>query len=258
MVKRRNIHLWWPRVDFLPHPAAARAAGLAGATVVVCDVLRATTTMIAALSAGCPRIVACATLATARRAALDLRQAQEPCYLAGERKGLPVPGFDQGNSPRVWARLPPKTIVLTTSNGTRALAAAASARRVLILSLLNLSAVCRYLAAKPGKRLVLLAAGDLGQPSVEDQAALGKLLTCMRRQSPRPAAWEAGWPGHVRSLWQQAQRAGRWPDFLAATPHGRALAKLGYAADVQYAGRLNTSQLIGHLSPQGVVPLKKP
>ncbi len=246
---------WWPRVDFLPHPAAARAADLAGATVVVCDVLRATTTMIAALSAGCPRIVACATLAAARRAALDLRQAQEPCYLAGERKGLPVPGFDQGNSPRVWARLPPKTIVLTTSNGTRALAAAASARRVLILSLLNLSAVCRYLAAKPGKRLVLLAAGDLGRPSPEDQAALGMLLNCLRRKSPWTGAWAAGWSGSARSISRLAQRIGLIPKFLASTPHGRSLAKLGYAADVKYAGCLDTSNLIGHLTARGIVRL---
>jgi 2-phosphosulfolactate phosphatase len=248
---------WWPRVDFLPHPAAARAADLRGATVVVCDVLRATTTMIAALSAGCPRIVPCATLTSARRLAAELRRRGEPCYLAGERRGLPMPGFDQGNSPLAFLKIPPRTIVLTTSNGTRALAAAAPSRCVLILSFLNLSAVGRHLASNPGKHLVLLAAGDLGQPSAEDQAGLGMLLACLHRHSPRPGAWEAGWSSSARSIFRRAQGVGRLPDFLASTTHGKALRKLGYAADVRYAGRLDTTRLIGHLTSQGVVVLKK-
>lgn len=249
---------WWPQVDFLPHPAAARAAGLANATVVVCDVLRATTTMIAALSAGCPRIVPCATLASARAEAARLRRRREPCYLAGERQGLPVRGFDLGNSPLAFRRLSPRTVVLTTSNGTRALAAAASGRQVLVLSFLNLSAVCRYLAAKPGNRLALLAAGDLGRPSPEDQAALGLLLNCLRRKSPEPGAWAAGWSKPAQAIARLAEGLGPVTEFLASTPHGKALAKLGYAADVKYAGRLDAGNLIGHLTARGIVALKNP
>ncbi|MEW6516927.1 MAG: 2-phosphosulfolactate phosphatase [candidate division FCPU426 bacterium] len=247
---------WWPRVDFFPHPAAVRVADVRGATVVVCDVLRATTTMIAALAAGCPRILPCATLASARRTAAQLRADGEPCYLAGERGGLAVRGFDLGNSPLAFLNLPPKKVVLTTSNGTRALAAAAPARRVFILSLLNLSSVCSRLASRPEKHLVLLAAGDQGRTSPEDTAVLGKLLAGLRKRSPDPQAWEKTWSREASAAYRSARGINNWTRFLVSTPHGKKISKLGFAMDVRFAGRVDSNRIVGCRSGLGIIQCK--
>src|SRR5262245_40353555 len=100
-----------------------------GVAAVVIDVLRATTTMVHALAAGCSRILPCATVEEARCLADSLPAGKT--LLAGERDGRPLPGFDLGNSPREFTpqRCRDQTLVMTTSNGTKALLHAALAER---------------------------------------------------------------------------------------------------------------------------------
>src|SRR5437588_13012226 len=131
------------RVHLLPE--LAPAGGLAGGVAVVVDVLRATTTIVHALAAGCTSVRPCATVEEARELAGQMRAGR--VLLGGERGGAPLPGFDLGNSPREYtAKLcHGSTLVLTTSNGTRALVRAAEAERTILAAFVNYSAVCEQL-----------------------------------------------------------------------------------------------------------------
>ena len=126
------------------------------AVAIVIDVLRATTTVAYALTQGYPRVLACAGLDHARELAGRLG---EGTVLAGERACVRPEGFDFGNSPREFADADPRgeTLVLTTTNGTRAIVAAAiRADTVMIGSLANLTA-CAAAAARTTRQ----AKGDV-------------------------------------------------------------------------------------------------
>lgn len=147
---------------------------------VVFDVLRATSTMVAALANGARAIVPVADIP----AALAARERQPEVLLAGERNGLRIRGnltggveFDLGNSPREFTpeRVRGRTIVMTTTNGTRALRACAGARQVLIGALVNLEAVAAQLHRTQPQHLLIVCSGTLDQAAFEDTLAAGAL-----------------------------------------------------------------------------------
>jgi 2-phosphosulfolactate phosphatase len=140
------------RVHLLPDLAAPET--FAGSVAVVIDVLRATTTIVHALAAGCTSVYPCLEVEEARRLADSLPAGK--VLLAGERQGKPLEGFDLGNSP---GQFTPQTcrdlaVVLTTTNGTRALIRAAGAARVLVAAFVNYSAVCEQLRVEARWRSV--------------------------------------------------------------------------------------------------------
>ena len=107
------------QVHLLPQLAPPGALG--GGVAVVVDVLRATTTIVHALAAGCVSVRPCAELEEARELAAGMRVGRT--LLGGERGGVPIPGFELGNSPREYTSKVCRgnTLVFTTTNGTRAL-----------------------------------------------------------------------------------------------------------------------------------------
>src|SRR5690606_11896085 len=118
------------------------------ASAVIIDVLRASTSVSAALQAGAARVIPFATIDDAKRFADKLAAAGEPPLLGGERGGVKIEGFDLGNSPREYTaeRVGGRTIAFTTTNGTRALMAAASAARVYMGAYANLNQLSDRLA----------------------------------------------------------------------------------------------------------------
>src|SRR5207302_655400 len=115
------------RVHLLPE--LVPPGNLSGGIAVVVDVLRATTTIVHALAAGCTCVRPCADVDEARELAGQMRAGR--VLLGGERGGVPLPDFDLGNSPREYtpALCRGTTLVLTTSNGTRALLRTTAAER---------------------------------------------------------------------------------------------------------------------------------
>ena len=160
--------------------AALDQRDLSETVCVVFDVLRATSTMVTALGNGATAIVPVAEIAEA----LDVRRTLPDVLLAGERDGLRIQAdltgsvaFDLGNSPREFARerVAGRTIVMTTTNGTRALRACAHARRVLICSFLNLRATADWLSKTRPNRLLLVCGGTLNEAAYEDVLGAGAL-----------------------------------------------------------------------------------
>src|SRR5215471_16709675 len=131
----REVH-----VHLTPRLVEPRA--LKGADAVVIDVLRATTTIIHALAAGCDAVHPCAEIDEAKALAATLPKRKG--LLAGERAGEPIADFDLGNSPREFTakKCKGKTLVFTTTNGTQAIIRAVEAERLLIAGFVNFSAVC--------------------------------------------------------------------------------------------------------------------
>ena len=222
-------------------PELVPAGRLAGGVAVVIDVLRASTTMLHALVAGCTSIRPCAEVSEARALANNLPAGK--AILGGERGGLPLPDFDMGNSPRSYtsARCKNTTLVLTTTNGTRALLRAAEAERVLIGAFGNFSAVCAQLR-QDRRPLHLVCAGTDGEVTLEDTLLAGALVDCLsdamdlRLNDSARLAWDC-FENHGRLL----QAA------LELSQGGRHLTALGLGDDIRAAAAVDQFALVPEL-----------
>jgi 2-phosphosulfolactate phosphatase len=152
------------QVAFTPGEAAPASVG------VVVDVLRATSTIAQALASGYERVLCCAEIDEARA----LRAELPDSLLGGERQAIRVEGFDVGASPREFLEARARTLILSTTNGTRAiLETARRCERVLLGSLLNLSAVAR---AADGADVVVVCAGFQGGFALDDVYCAGRIV----------------------------------------------------------------------------------
>ena len=182
-------------VDFTPDEAGAAPTGL------VIDVIRATSTICQALASGYERVFCAAEVDGARA----LREALGEGVLGGERNALRIPGFDLGNSPREYEEPIGKTLVLSTTNGTRAVvAAAARCERVFVASLLNLSAVVEA-AREAGDDVVVVCAGVQGTLALDDAFVAGRIVELLGWE--RTDAAEAA--ARLVSTWGGAEQAFR-------------------------------------------------
>jgi 2-phosphosulfolactate phosphatase len=171
------------KIDAILSPAELPALAqrdLRDATCVVFDVLRATSTFVTALHNGAKAVIPIAEISEA----LALRQKQPDILLGGERDGVRIRAdqtggidFDLGNSPREYTpeKVRGKTIVSTTTNGTRALRACAGASTVLAASFLNLTATAQFIRRLQPVQIVLVCAGTRENTAEEDVLAAGAL-----------------------------------------------------------------------------------
>jgi 2-phosphosulfolactate phosphatase len=171
-----NLEVLFTPAEF----SALRPGDLTDAVCVVFDVLRATSSMMTALANGASRIYPVRGIADA----LALRQAHPAALLAGERNGVRILAaqtgqgdFDLGNSPREFTteRVAGREIIMTTTNGTRALQACIGARRILAGSFLNLAATAGSIRSTAAERLLIVCAGTFEEAAYEDTLAAGAL-----------------------------------------------------------------------------------
>ena len=153
------------------HVAFTPAESARAPVAVVVDVLRATSTIVQALASGYRRVLCCAEIDEAR----ELRERLGEGVLAGERLAQAIPGFDLGNSPAEFVEPRGETVILTTTNGTRAIvAAAAGAETVLVGTLLNLAAVADA-ARDAGADVEVVCAGVDGRFTLDDAYCAGRI-----------------------------------------------------------------------------------
>jgi 2-phosphosulfolactate phosphatase len=191
---------------------------------IVVDVLRATSTMTQALTAGYRRVLCCAAIDDARA----LAETEGPAKLAGERRLEHIEGFDFGNSPREVAGAPAaETLILTTTNGTGLLVAAASRfEEVLVGSLLNLEAVAAAARAS-GEDVAVLCAGVLGELALDDAYCAGRIVVALGGE--RTDSAEAA-----------ARLAESYPDALAGLGASRSawnLRRHGFEDDIAWCAQ---------------------
>lgn len=198
---------------------------------VVIDVLRATSTVTQALAAGYERVL-CADSVDRAKA---LRQAGR--VLAGERRCVKPPGFDQGNSPVEAAHRHGSELVLATTNGApTVIAAARHAPRVLLACLLNLDSVLMTLrqADPAGATVQIACSGTDGSVSLEDVYLAGRLST----ELPGPRTDAA-------LVSQGVARAFATPlEALSASADARLLIESGLTTDIEYCARESELDLV--------------
>ena len=234
---------------------ARTATGLADAVCVVFDVLRATSVMVTGLANGAAGFVPTAEISLA----LALRTQHPGALLAGERGGRRITAvqsggvtFDLGNSPREYVprRIAGRTIISTTTNGTRALRACAPAQSVAAASFLNLSATADWLARQTTERVMLVCAGTAEFPALEDILAAGALCELLDR------------PGEAVELLDSAETAVRvyreaQLDLFGAVSRSqngrRLLADAELREDVAFCLRRDSCGLVALLGDDGVV-----
>ncbi len=165
-------------------PSAIRDVDLAGCVAVVIDVLRATTTIVHALAAGANSVIPCSEVDEAF--AIRDRIGADNCRLGGERHGLLIEGFQLDNSPFRYTpeTVAGKTVVFTTTNGTRALAAARSAASILVAAFVNRAAIVDRLRSD-GRPVWIVCAGTDGFVTAEDVLVAGSIAAAvLDRNSP--------------------------------------------------------------------------
>jgi 2-phosphosulfolactate phosphatase len=222
-------------------PQLAPPDRLVGGLAVVVDVLRATTTMIHALAAGCTAVRPCAEVEEARTLADSMRAGR--VLLGGERGGVPLDGFDLGNSPREYCARVCRgtTLVLTTTNGTRALLRAAEADRVLVAGFVNYSAVCEQLR-QDGRPVHIVCAGTEGAITLEDTLLAGALIDFLSE------AGAVSLNDGARLAWDCFENHGRVLLGALQLSHGGAkLRQLGYDEDIQAAAQVDLFHFVPEL-----------
>lgn len=245
------------RVDVLFTPAGLSAAEIQGRTVFVVDILRATTTMCAALSHGAKAMIPVATTEEALRLAQTI--GSDDVILAGEKNCVRIPGFQLGNSPLEMTEtaVRGKTIIVTTSNGTQALLACQGAGSVYPTAAANLTA-----AAERGREVLqseqpvlIVCAGQDGAFSLEDAYCAGRLVAAIFGSArPRRALNDAG----LASLDLVRRYGERWARPLAYSRAGRELISLGFRADVRDATRLDAYPVLAHFHERRVTLVPVP
>jgi 2-phosphosulfolactate phosphatase len=155
-------------VAFTPEEEAAARIG------IVVDVIRATSSIAQALASGYERVLCCAEIEEARALRAELG---DDAVVGGERNAVVVEGFDVGASPREFAAPPrAKTLILTTTNGTRTiLTAVARCEVVLLGSLLNLSSLVRA-ARGAGGDVAVICSGFKGAFALDDAYCAGRIV----------------------------------------------------------------------------------
>ncbi len=222
-------------IEFIPRQGPFRKGE--GKVFVVIDVLRATTTIIEALSNGCTEVIPVVTVDEAFSLAKTLPG--EETLIGGERGGLKVDGFDLGNSPREYTRdfVSGKRVVLTTTNGTKALQSVAGCEHVIVAGFTNAHGVvqrCTTLQADP----VMVPAGKKGRFSLEDVVCGGMMMDLLEREGV------ALTDGARASRILYKAFAPNLLEMARTCEHGQELIRLGLDEDLAFCVRTNVSSCV--------------
>jgi 2-phosphosulfolactate phosphatase len=205
--------------------------------VVVVDVLRATSSMCIAFEQGVEKMIPVSTV----EEALEYRNNGLDYILAAERNGAPVKSFDFGNSPQVYIDMDVKgrTVVMTTTNGTKSISIAKKEHDVAIGSLLNLDAIAKWLIVQ-NRDVIIFCAGWKDKFNLEDTLFAGALAQQLVESGLYDGSCDAVQASQV--LWEQAKDDVY--GFLENSSHRKRLAKLDIDSDVHFCLKVNQTTKI--------------
>ncbi len=227
-------------VFFTPVDIAPVANYLSASDVfIVIDVIRATTTIAAVLGQGAERVLVAPDIEQARAAAEKIPGS----LLCGERNVRPVAGFDYGNSPSQFAQLDLRgqTLILTTTNGTRAFYACPSEATRLAGSLYNAHAVTTYaleIARLHGGNIHLVCSGELGYFALDDAVCAGGLVLELQRQQPDISMLESA--DAALTLYHAYEP----PRVLEHCNSARSVIEAGLSADTDFCMQISKSSIV--------------
>ena len=200
---------------------------LEGKSVVVIDILRATTTITFAIANGATYVQPVLT----PEEAFAIRQKRPNMLIGGERHGKLVDGFNLGNSPSEYQRsvVSGRSIIITTTNGTRTMHACVSAKRMFIGSFLNLGALIRVLN-QTNNHVAFVCSGREGQFCTEDALFAGACVNILCRAENEFCLTDSA--KISRLLFQEHHQ--RVFESIQNSDHGRYLASIGLESDLKF------------------------
>lgn len=213
---------------------------LEGRIVVVIDVLRATSCMVAGLNTGLSRIKPIASVEEC------LALGKEGYIMAGERGGQKVDGFQLGNSPYEYMNpeLKGQKVAATTTNGTRAIALSEKADQVLIGAFLNLNAVVKTLAQR-NQDVLLFCAGWKGKYNLEDSLFAGAICEGLVKQAILSD------DATLSALYLYKSMAHDLHYYINRSNHAARLSKFGIMKDIEYCARVDEFSKVPFLNAEG-------
>lgn len=247
------------KIDTLLSPAELPALAhrdLRGSACVVFDILRATSTFVTALNNGAEAIIPVSEI----NEALAIRKNFPGIMLAGEREGRRIYAaqacgvdFDFGNSPREFVpkKIASKTIVSTTTNGTRALRACLGAKIILASSFLNLAATAHFLNQSGAEEILLVCAGTGTGVALEDVLAAGALAELLAAHADvRPTVSDSAEIALRAFMHAQADL----PAALAGSQNARRLLAIPELRDdVAFCSQRDIFNLVAEMKPDGII-----
>lgn len=226
------------KVDLYATPDGIQEKNIRERIAVVIDVLRATTTITTALYNGCKEVIPVIDIEEAVSAARNYEP--NTFLLGGERNAQKIEGFNLGNSPREYTRdaVEGKTIIFTTTNGTKAIRKAVNAKEVVIASFLNVSAVCNHIKNE-GRDIAIVCAGTDGRFSLEDILAAGAIISQLKVE----LNMEQDDLGLV-SCYMFEKNRNNLSVILRDTYHYSRLVKLGFDKDVEKCLAMDAAPIV--------------
>lgn len=236
--------------------AVLKERDLSATACVVFDVLRATTSMVTALANGAEAIIPVSEISEA----LAIHKKQPGVLLGGERDGVRIRAaqaggvdFDFGNSPREYMaeKVRGKTIVSTTTNGTRALHSCAHAKMILACTFANLNATAEFVAKLKVDELLLICAGTYEEAAYEDTLAAGALCDLLW---PRFASGDVADSAQIaRQVFLSAK--GDLPGAVQIHSKNarRLLAMRELSDDVEFCLRRDTNKIVAQMFSDGTI-----
>jgi 2-phosphosulfolactate phosphatase len=231
---------------------------VAGGIAVVIDVLRASTTMITALAHGAAAVMPCRSVEEARAAAAACSGA----LLGGERGCVRIAGFDVGNSPVEYTfdRVAGRTVIITTTNGTAALAACHEAAEILVGAMVNRTAVARaarrLAVARGCDAIHLVCAGTDGEVTADDVLAAGAILDAAAREIVSSDDVLSATACAARDQFRAVAGSGqdglaeRIVAALRSSRGGANLMTLGMEGDIMAAAAIDSLPVVPRLEPR--------
>ena len=230
------------RVHLLP--TLFEPADVRGGVAVIIDVLRASTTITHALANGAARILPCGEVEEARQIASALDP--DEVRLGGEREGVLIEGFHFDNNPLAYTptAVAGKTIVFTTSNGTRALLRAAGADRVLIGSFVNLQGIVNQLQNDP-RPVHLVCAGTKGSITIEDSLCAGAIVDRLLATEQESNPWNDDQLQLALALFRQhSVTPESFRRAMRSGFGGRNCVRLGFDEQIDLAGTYDLFEIV--------------
>ncbi|MCF8293929.1 MAG: 2-phosphosulfolactate phosphatase [Chitinophagaceae bacterium] len=233
-----------PKIETCLSPSLLHLYDISESIVVIIDVFRATSTIAAALHNGALEIIPVDDVANCIRLGTEIKNS----ITAGERDGQVAPGLQHGNSPLEYPRafIEQKSLILTTTNGTRLLHMCSDASEIITGSFLNLGAVCDYLS-RQNKPVLLACASWKDRYNLEDSLFAGAVYDAIGQQfdmncdSTRAAT----------HLYRQA-KADLY-GFIQDSSHFLRLSKFGLQYDMEYCCKINAHNVLVKLEGEKLV-----
>ena len=229
------------RLDVFFTPNECKPADTVNRLVVIVDVLRASTTVATALGNGAKTVI---PLLGADDVIMRSKEfSRSGVKLAGEQKMLPIAGFDLGNSPQSFTTeaVEGKTILITTTNGTRALLGVQGARDIVIASYVNFTAILAMMkvAASSDTDIAIICGGEEGSFTLEDAACAGRYVKAIPKRGAVVLNDAA-----AASVLIERKYGDNIAKVFKESTHGQALESAGFGDDLAAAAEVDAYSVV--------------